>query len=227
MEFFRPEYWSGEPFPSQGDLPNPGAELGSPALQADSLPAELPGKPCKRPRMLLNTIQCMGQSPTEKNDPTPSVDGMKDEKPWARPQRLSVLTGESGKLFSFPSVQPRRRSQVHSQLLPRTPRAVALRHRRSSPGDSGTRTAPLEGDSYCLTLRRLQEPRVQHIQVQSRPASGDGNTDIEIFTPSLVIDDLLQTANNSRCWGNNKEQSSFLCLYEASSLRRVRKHTSE
>ena len=43
MEFSRPEYWSGEPFPSPGDLPNPGIEPGSPALQADSLPAELSG----------------------------------------------------------------------------------------------------------------------------------------------------------------------------------------
>ena len=38
------EYWSGEPIPSPGDLPDPGIELGSPALQVDSLPAELPGK---------------------------------------------------------------------------------------------------------------------------------------------------------------------------------------
>ena len=35
----------GLPFPSPGDLPNPGIEPGSPALQADSLPTELPGKP--------------------------------------------------------------------------------------------------------------------------------------------------------------------------------------
>ena len=40
MEFSRPEYWSGEPFPSPGDLPNPGIEPRSPTLQADSLPAE-------------------------------------------------------------------------------------------------------------------------------------------------------------------------------------------
>ena len=45
MEVSRPEYWSGESFPSPGDLPNPGIEPGSPALQADSLPAEPPGKP--------------------------------------------------------------------------------------------------------------------------------------------------------------------------------------
>ena len=37
MRFSRPGYWSGSPFPSPGDLPNPGIEPGSPALQADSL----------------------------------------------------------------------------------------------------------------------------------------------------------------------------------------------
>ena len=39
------EYWSGEPIPSPADLPNPGIEPRSPALQADSLPTELSGKP--------------------------------------------------------------------------------------------------------------------------------------------------------------------------------------
>ena len=39
------EYWSGLPFPSPGDLPNPGIEPRSPALQADALPSEPPGKP--------------------------------------------------------------------------------------------------------------------------------------------------------------------------------------
>ena len=45
MEFSRPEYWSGQPFPSPGDLPNPGIEPRSPTLQADSLPAKPQGKP--------------------------------------------------------------------------------------------------------------------------------------------------------------------------------------
>ena len=45
LEFSRPEYWSGWPFPSPGDLPNPGIEPRTPALQADSLPAEPQGKP--------------------------------------------------------------------------------------------------------------------------------------------------------------------------------------
>ena len=43
MELFRQEDWSGLPFPSPGDLSNPGIELRSPALQADSLPTELWG----------------------------------------------------------------------------------------------------------------------------------------------------------------------------------------
>jgi len=45
MAFFRQEYWSGLPFPSPGDLPNPRIEPGSPALLADALSFEPPGKP--------------------------------------------------------------------------------------------------------------------------------------------------------------------------------------
>ena len=47
MGFSRQKYWSGLPFPSPGDLPDPGIELRSPELQMDSLPSELPGKPVK------------------------------------------------------------------------------------------------------------------------------------------------------------------------------------
>ena len=42
MEFSRQEYWSGLPFPSPGDFPNPGIEPRSSALQADALPSEPP-----------------------------------------------------------------------------------------------------------------------------------------------------------------------------------------
>ena len=45
MEFSRQEYWGGYLFPSPGDLSNPGIKPGSPALQADYLPSEPPGKP--------------------------------------------------------------------------------------------------------------------------------------------------------------------------------------
>ena len=44
MGFSRQEYWSGLPFPSPGDLPDPGIEPGSPALEADALTSEPPGK---------------------------------------------------------------------------------------------------------------------------------------------------------------------------------------
>ena len=44
MGFSRQEYWNGLPFPSPGDLPNPGIKPRSPVLQADSLPTELWGK---------------------------------------------------------------------------------------------------------------------------------------------------------------------------------------
>ena len=45
MGFSRQECWSGLPFPSPGDLPDPGIEPGSPTLQANVLPSEPPGKP--------------------------------------------------------------------------------------------------------------------------------------------------------------------------------------
>ena len=52
MGFPRQEtHWSGLPLPSPGDVPDPGIEPGSPALQADSLPSELPGKP-------LGSVKC-------------------------------------------------------------------------------------------------------------------------------------------------------------------------
>ena len=61
MGFSRQECWSGLPFPSPGDLPNPGIELSSPALQADALPSEPPGKP---------RLQGKGEFPLGKSDQT-------------------------------------------------------------------------------------------------------------------------------------------------------------
>ena len=59
MGFSRQEYWSGLPFPSPGDLPNPGIEPVSPALRTDTLPSEPPGKPKEeeagnKPRVGIN-----------------------------------------------------------------------------------------------------------------------------------------------------------------------------
>ena len=57
MGFSRQEYWSGLPFPSPGDLPDPGMKPRSPELQADSLPPELPGKPF-RMKVVGNKREC-------------------------------------------------------------------------------------------------------------------------------------------------------------------------
>ena len=53
MGFHRQEYWSGLPFPSPGDLPDPGIKPESPVLQADSLPSE--------PILDILTINCSGR----------------------------------------------------------------------------------------------------------------------------------------------------------------------
>ena len=54
MDFSRQEYLSGLPFLPPGDLPDPGIKTGSPALQADSLPAEL----CGKPKILVGAVNC-------------------------------------------------------------------------------------------------------------------------------------------------------------------------
>ena len=51
-DMIRQEYWSGLSFPSQGDLPDPGIEPESLALQADSLPSELPKNPVLLKRLI-------------------------------------------------------------------------------------------------------------------------------------------------------------------------------
>ena len=56
MGFSRQEYWSGLPFPSPGDLPDPGIEPGYPALGTDTLTSEPQGKPQERSNELKNRI---------------------------------------------------------------------------------------------------------------------------------------------------------------------------
>ena len=56
MEFSGQEFWSGEPFPPAGDLPNAGIEPRPSALQADSLPSEPLEKPCKYQQLFLSFI---------------------------------------------------------------------------------------------------------------------------------------------------------------------------
>ena len=56
MEFSGQKYWSGQPFSSPGGLSEPGIKPGSPALQADSLPAEPPGKSIVHLAFLRNAL---------------------------------------------------------------------------------------------------------------------------------------------------------------------------
>ena len=63
MEFSRPEYWSGQPFPSPGDLPNPGIKPQSPSLWVDSSLTELAGKLIRiyhslSTHRLMNILRC-------------------------------------------------------------------------------------------------------------------------------------------------------------------------
>ena len=71
MGFTRQEYWSGLPFSSPGDLPDPGIEPRSPALQADSLLPEPPGKLIVRFRYILSN-----QSILKEISPRISLEGM-------------------------------------------------------------------------------------------------------------------------------------------------------
>ena len=83
MEFSRQEYWSGLPFPSPGIFPKPGIKPRSPALQADSLPSEPPGKLSQIPMVkiipfmsykscfssiTLNTLDFLSDRRTERSD---------------------------------------------------------------------------------------------------------------------------------------------------------------
>ena len=69
MEFSRQEFWSGLPFPSPGDLSNPGIKPRSPALEADSLLSKPPGKPpyrslpiCKAyTKINIYLLTCLGK----------------------------------------------------------------------------------------------------------------------------------------------------------------------
>ena len=75
MEFSRQKYWSGLPFPSPGDLPNPEIKPRSPTSQADALPSEPPGKPCiracssvnKNIKLCVCVHVCVGREGTDHN----------------------------------------------------------------------------------------------------------------------------------------------------------------
>ena len=78
MGFSRQEYWSGLPFPSPGELPDPGIEPRSPALQADALTSEPPGKPTLQQENRLN------EKPRHRNEQRPFTATRKSESEVAQ-----------------------------------------------------------------------------------------------------------------------------------------------
>ena len=78
--FSRHEYWNELPFPSPGDLPNPGIEPGSPALQADSSPLSYQGSSGEGPRhpLLLRDIRTPLSAPSPRQNYTPVLCAGKD-----------------------------------------------------------------------------------------------------------------------------------------------------
>ena len=97
--FFRQEYWSGLSLPSPGDLPDPGMKPAfplSPALQEDSLPTELSGKPLRKPPARL---LCPGNSPGKNlgvgchfNRASGKLFGGKRRRGWQRMRWLNGIT---------------------------------------------------------------------------------------------------------------------------------------
>ena len=94
MKFSRQEYWSGLPFPSPGNLPNPEIEPGSPALLADSLQSELPEK------LEENHCRLQGQDVRERSE---QLRCQEPAEYKSKEQRLGLFQGwEAGVLGSRP-----------------------------------------------------------------------------------------------------------------------------
>ena len=98
MRFSKQEYWSGLPFPSPGELPNPGIEPGSAALQADSSQSAPPGKPVATPLLLLlfshsvvsDSLQSHGLQHARLHSPSPSPRAFSNSCPLSQWCHLTI-----------------------------------------------------------------------------------------------------------------------------------------
>ena len=97
MGFSRPEYWSGLPFPSPGDFPDPGIEPGSPSLQADSLASEPPDLVIGRvyPYRLGKAVLCSESCPERQKGRGffPGGTGLREGQPRVSSAGLQFLLG--------------------------------------------------------------------------------------------------------------------------------------
>ena len=108
MRFSRPEYWSRQPFPSAGDVPNPEIEPRSPALQVDTLPTELSGKPNTSHTTEYYTILKMNglkQHTTIQMNGRNTTSQMNPNQPSSpEPRRSPPPTGSCGQLLHVSSL---------------------------------------------------------------------------------------------------------------------------
>ena len=108
MGFSRQQYWSGLPFPSPGDLPDPGIEPGSPALQTDCVLSEPPGKPHSRERILAiptreEKYPLVGEEPSQGERGTALPGG---EVAAAQRKPLSLHVQQDSSLSEAGKMQP-------------------------------------------------------------------------------------------------------------------------
>ena len=115
IEFSRQKYWSGLPFPSPGDLPNPGTKPTSPALQADSLPTEPLGKPNSSLSILYILYIDWSSGTKESNqfekDLPPSMIKTKDANSEFSPLWLVGFGSRSLLVFYSGSIKPAKTPQ--------------------------------------------------------------------------------------------------------------------
>ena len=138
MEFSRQESWSGLPFPSPGDLPNPGIEPRSPGFQADTLLSELPGGP-SYPAIYLGPNYGGGNED----------DGDLPQKIYACTATLSAPNPEAG----------------HHQP---TPLPETLRHPQASPGHSPVWSLLLFSGPWCTGFCCPLQESISQSHVSSR-----------------------------------------------------------
>ena len=113
MGFFRQVYWSGLPFPSLGHLPDPGIEPGSPSLQTDCLPSELPDRSRKWHTMVRNTLGVLERNVSSITAPVLAPAAITKHHRLMAYKLQKFISHSSGGWKSEPGYQ-------HSQILVRT-----------------------------------------------------------------------------------------------------------
>ena len=113
MGFFRQKYWSGLPFPSPEDLPDPGIEARSPALQADSLPTEPPGTQSTGLWWLRRSVNASFLSLAPPLTPNPSLSVA---SPLTRLEAEVMLEPFHNFLSHYPHTPQRATSSLWSEL---------------------------------------------------------------------------------------------------------------